>query len=271
MEELCSITKEETEYYWVFFEKAYLASQENYYNCIKEAFGKTPLWDARAYDHLAEIPFKSFVTFNYDDQLPTAFWQKHKSDFSDCFSTFPVQGSATFFQPSDLVGHKQRLIAIHGCRNDDDPEWYKRLILKVSDYNAYYGDGLRNDGTYEFPALFDWWKNLLTSQPCVFIGTTLQEPGLSRVIDALLKDGNLALKNQRHIHLKHTSRFSAEPFYEPSGQTFGEFEQVLYDNLDDQFNGLLEVLSAFSNIPTSRPVAINPKRIPITVSDNFKF
>jgi hypothetical protein len=144
------------------------------------------------------------------------------------------------------------------------------LILRTSDYNTYYGDGRQSDGRQTHPYLYSWWHTLLTSQPCVFIGTALQEPGLRLVVEDLIKDANPYIKQQDHIHLKHTQRAKKPPFYEAPGISLLAFRQILFDKVDSKFSGLAEVLSAFSNISTDRPVPKMPKRTPITMASKFE-
>jgi hypothetical protein len=269
LEKSCHVRKTSSEYHWDFCERAYAKNATKYFEEIQRSFGNTPEWDARAYKHLVAINFRSYVTFNYDDQLPNAFRTKLGPEFSDSFRVYPARNTEKFFLPSDLVGHKPRLAAIHGYKNDADSLWHKKLILRVSDYNEHYGDGTRPDGTSRFPELYGWWHTLLTTQPCVFIGISLREPGLHNVITDLVKDENPALKEQSHIHLKHTERMPESPFYESPGTSLFVIRQVLYDKVDTNFTGLLDVLSAFSNIPAGRPVPKMPKRTPIAINCKY--
>lgn len=267
----CGIRRKPNEAHWSFFERACQRNPRKYFNAIKKSFDHTPLWDARAYLHLLAINFKSYVTFNYDDQLPTAFKRKHQDNFSDLFSVYPTREGEKSFQPGDLIGHKSRLAVIHGYRNEEDPLWHKRLVLRISDYNQHYGDGRQPDGKKTCPELYGWWHNLLTTQPCVFIGTSLREPGLYRVVEDLVKDGNESLMRQDHIHLRHVERMSQEPFYEKPIKLFGAIRQVPFDRMDKDFNGLLYVLSPFSHIPIQSPVPKMPMRTAITINSQFPF
>jgi hypothetical protein len=267
----CGIRKHQSDYHWVFFEKAYKKNPRKYFEAIKVSFSNTPEWDARAYEYLANINFRSFVTLNYDDQLPTAFRRLYEDDFDSRFRVYPTRGTEKFWEPGDLFAQKQRLVAIHGYKNDNDTEWHKHLILRVSDYNTHYGDGKLSDGRQTHPYLYSWWHTLLTTQPCVFIGTSLHEPGLRLVVEDLIKDGNPYLKRQDHIHLKHTERADKLPFYESPGTSLLAIRQVLFDKVDPKFSGLTHVLSAFSNKATGRPVPTMPKRTPITMDSNFEF
>jgi hypothetical protein len=122
--------------------------------------------------------------------LPTAFRRLYKADFDQRFRVYPTRGTEKFWEPGDLFPQKQRLVAIHGYKNDKDAVWFKRLILNVSDYNKYYGDGKQSDGHQTHPYLYSWWHALLTSRPCVFIGTSLREPGLRCVVEDLIKEAN---------------------------------------------------------------------------------
>ena len=146
-----------------------------------------------------------------------------------------------------------------------------KFIWEIRDYNRHYFDGKQGNGENGHPTLYGWWHTLLTSQPCVFIGTSLREPGLAKVVEFLLKDGNPALAKQNHIHLKEATKAYSQSDYDPPGKTLRVIEQVLYDPVDSKFSGLLDVLSAFSDKPRSRFVVRNPKRKPITANENYIF
>jgi hypothetical protein len=149
MEGPCGITLLEGEKFWDFFDRAYNSNPDEYHRVIKESFGITQAWDARAYWHIANIPFKSFVTLNFDDQLPLAY-QRTRNGAETLFSAYPAQ---CICLPPALFGPPQRLVAVHGYRNENDPTWNKKLILRAADYKEHY---YWDDGEHP-PFLYLWW------------------------------------------------------------------------------------------------------------------
>ncbi len=262
----CAITEIPGEHPWDFCERAFQANGNAYYTAIQASFDtEAPLWDARAYKHLVQIPFKSYVTPNYDTQLPRAFSDKYPN-IVDLFSVYPGSsgdGIGTA-QPADLE-HKRRLVAIHGYADPNNPEWPKQIILKTSDYNDHYAAS--RTSRY----LFNWWKNLLIHLPCVFIGMSLKEPGLHRVIEELRKDGNPKLESLNHIHLVSAVRSENDPNHQLLTPTFGVFQKIAYDQIDQRHSGLLNVLSEFSKIPTKDPSPGLTQVRPISLNDRFDF
>lgn len=262
----CDVQEIVNEYPWNFCERAYSANAEAYYAAIEASFdAEAPLWDARAYRHLVQIPFKSYVTPNYDPQLPRAFLEKYPNSH-DLFTVYPNRegGGTITAQPCDLE-HKRRLVAVHGYADPENSRWPRQIILKTSDYNDHYAD----PKTSRY--LFSWWKNLLTQLPCVFIGMSLQEPGLFRVVEELKKDGHPKLTGLKHIHLVNVVRAEDNTGDQALGSTYGVFQKIAYDQVDLRHSGLLEVLAAFSHIPTKDPSPGLPQIRPITATDEFPF
>jgi hypothetical protein len=86
----------------------------------------------------------------------------------------------------------------------------------------------------------------------VFIGTSLEEPGLAAVIRRIVGSGSDVLKGF-HIHLKSTE--ATEPDYVQSeGLSLGVIQQICYDKVDPDYSGLEFVLSQFSGEPVSSPI-----------------
>jgi hypothetical protein len=261
----CGVVREPNEYFWAYCSRAHAANEAAYYQVITESFGSPPHWDARAYSHLVAIGFKSYVTFNYDNQLPSAFVEYYPDMFQDLFSVYPPPNGQLTAGAADFWGPKKRLVAIHGYCDKNNPNWAHQIILKTADYDQHYvGPGTNH-------CLFNWWKNLLTAHPCVFIGTSLEEPGLSRVVEFLRKDENQRFLELNHIHLKDAQRSAEPPYYSTPGATLGVFRQIHFDPLDRQFTGLLKVLEHFSGIPVENPSPGMLAPSAITTTDKFQF
>src|SRR5262249_39343428 len=166
------------------------------------------------------------------------------------------------FSVLELLQSPPRLIALHGYCDPQNDQWQRQAILRAGDYNQHYCVA---------PApLADWWCNMLLATPCFFIGTSLIEPGLFRVVEYPLPGYRERLEKLNHIHLVH---MQADRYNKgnPPGKSLGIIEQVYYDRMDARYTGLIRVLSAFSKLPPDRPRPQVPALKPITATDNFNF
>jgi hypothetical protein len=112
---------------------------------------------------------------------------------------------------------------------------------------------------------------MLLSIPCLFVGTSLREPGLHRVVEYLLRQHNDRLLNRHHLHLVTATVDPVTGVYDAPGTSLSVIEQIQYDPKDDRYTGLLEVLSEFSKLPIDRPSPRSPAPSPITATDTFDF
>jgi hypothetical protein len=262
LERRCGVAREPDEYFWSYCSRAHAANEIAYYQVLTASYGNSPHWDARAYRHLVAIGFKSYVTFNYDNQLPSTFLDYYPEIFPELFSVYPPPNGQLTASAADFWGPKKRLVAIHGYCDPNNPDWVREIILKAADYDQHYVSHETNH------CLFHWWKHLLTTHACVFIGTSLQDPGLSRVVKHLREEQNPRPLELDHIHLKDAPE-SSELF--PSGTTLGMFRQIYFHKLDSRFTGLLRVLSHFSKIPVDNPSPGMLAPSPITATETFQF
>jgi hypothetical protein len=264
----CGVVQTDGQPTWDFFENAYAGNAAEYVRVIRESLGNTPYWDSRMYAHIVRMPFRSFVTLNYEDQLPYAFRTLYPKNYKELFSVYPPWRGCDLASPADLF-HKQRLVAIHGYRDKAKADWPNNIILKRSDYNHHYFSAVTGR------RLQTWWKDTLTRYPCLFIGTSLTEPGIERVINWLIKDENPEFGRFNHIHLKDarplktTSGVPApENPYPEADRPFGVIRQLRFDPLDGQFSGLLNILATFSGQPVEDPEPGMPALEEITPSDS---
>lgn len=260
----CGLAQLPNEYFWNYCDRVHAASPDEYFGAIRECYASEPHWDARAYSHLIAIKFRGYVTLNYDGQLPSAFRLQHPDDYGELFSVYPSRPGQMTAQPADF-GHKDRLVAVHGYCDPQNPRWAEEVILRGDDYNNHYF----NSGTNHF--LFNWWKNLLVSHPCIFIGTSLMEPGLCKVVEGLMNDKNDRFLQHDHIHLIDSERLPTAPHYKPAGKTFNIWRRICFDRIDPRYTGLLNVLSPFSGIPVENPSPNTPAPRLITFTTAFNF
>jgi hypothetical protein len=258
----CGIVKEQEEEFWNFAQRAHCADANQYFEVIQQTYEDTPHWKADVYLHVVTMPFKAFVTFNYDEQLPKAFRDRYPETWDQFFSVYPPQGNNTYFVPNELLSSPPRLIALHGYCDAKNSAWAQQAILRTSDYNQHYCTPPNR--------LFDWWRDMLLAARCLFIGTSLREPGLHRVVQHLLPNHRDKLNQLNHIHLVDVEAKNFEPSDQP-WLSLDIIEQICYDPIDPRYSGLLRVLSEFSKLPIDRPTPRVPALKPITLTDKFDF
>jgi hypothetical protein len=241
---------------WLFFDRIYNWNARAYYEMLKESFGTTRPFEGLAYKQIVRIRFKSFVTLNFDDLLPRAFADLNSGHSkADCPFTV-YNGKDAIFLPSDFSVSRQCLVAVHGCKNKA-VDWNERLILRWKDYTDHYC----GDGKAQQTFLYMWWYWLLTTCPCIFIGTSLREPGLDVVIRDILQRSRDSFERQRHIHLVAVDRRPEPPFYpEQCQQPHEGIANVLYDKIDQDHRGLVDVLSHVLGASETSPSVIKLPR-----------
>jgi hypothetical protein len=265
----CGVIEQPSQPTCEFFEAAFNQNEQEYCRVIRESFGMTPYWDSRTYAQIIAMPFVSFVTLNYEDQLPSAFRSKFPKDYRGRFSVYPIKPGLRLAMPCEF--HRQHLVAIHGYRDKNNQDWPREIILKTSDYNYHYVSHEANQ------RLFSWWMELLTLHPCIFIGTSLSEPGVRLVVKHLVEDQNPMFRQWQHLHLIDVESTKAQngqpqvPIYPTPSKTFGVIRQLFYDRVDAQFTGLLNILTSFSGLPTDDPEPGLPAPKPITLTSTPEF
>jgi hypothetical protein len=244
----CCVIQEDGEELWDFCEKACGANPIEYFRVIRKSFGEAPYWDSRIYKYLISAPFRNFLTLNYDCQLPEAFAERFDQDHDDRFRVYPPRPGDSYFSPIEFVSGGHQLMALHGFANPKDPAWEKRVILRLEDYNQHY--------TGTNPRLFEWWQTVLATTPCIFVGTSLREPGLARVFKH--SSGTLldAIGSKGHIHLLPCPPEGDPPVYREPSESFPGVRQLFFDPLDKRYSGLVQILEAFSSY---RRITPNPR------------
>src|SRR6266498_4338725 len=120
----------------------------------------------------------------------------------------------------------------------------KELILKREDYENAYTNYRNADGT---GGLLDWWCDLLSKYRCLFIGTSLDEPGIQSAVNSLLKESGLS--QQEHVILVRLAESSpkniAPPEMQPLLQTI---QRVPYHPEDVRHRGLLRVWEELTGV-----------------------
>lgn len=241
--------------FWDFYESAKEKNREEYSRLLKDKFSLAPYWSNDVYETICRIPFKTIITTNYDHYLPKAFAKVEGSDWKNRFCVYPPRkdsdlSCAGMVYAIDFDCGKY-LVAIHGYRDPKNEDWpLDSIILSKSDYMLHYFAG----STSQF--LYGWWKQVLSSHNCLFIGTSLQEPGIGKALLDLGASGAFERQPRRHLQLINASLAESEingvkqpPSYPEPGILHGAVQQVQFDP-KNSFEGLLDVLSEIAGIST---------------------
>jgi hypothetical protein len=231
---------------------------------IQDNYGSLPYWQARTYKHIANIPFRGFITLNYDDQLPSACFDIMEGEFERGFTVYPPRPGQTFANPMDFLGDHRQVLCAHGYADPQNPNWHTQIILREGDYDTHY----TNQGTNH---LFHFWKSLLLLSPCLFVGMSLEEPGLMKVMEDLRQNHDTRLKTMGHRHLIRSIQNPNTQDYPPPMRSLGAIEQIQFDRIDHRYSGLIRVLGAISGLPTESPSPNAPAPVPISATNNFNF
>lgn len=249
MARACSIENPPNKPFWDFFEEAKKNKPQEYCRVIEATFNDPPFWSSDAYDLITRIRFKSIITTNYDQYLPKAFQNTEGRGWNERFCIYPPRKGAdsTGVATALDIEDQKCLIAIHGYCDSSRSGWpMDSIILAKSDYILHYFDP---QSAYY---LHSWWKEILGRFNCIFIGSSLVEPGISHVFRTLVRDKFFERKSRRHIHLVDThpvvNTIDESSSYPEPEILFGVVQQVFYDP-KKSYVGLLDVLSGFSDIP----------------------
>jgi SIR2-like domain len=207
---------------------------------------------SRTHHRLVELPFRAFVTTNYDECLEAAL---NEHFFSQNRRMPPHPGVIIKSNEQDrhMVSHflrslvdwnvdGHRFIAhLHGCHNDAE-----NIVLTESDYAKAYGFGIeegrlvRQKPSSTLHRLFAW--SLFATRRLVFFGCSMRDPYIKALLDAVAAD---LWEFYQKIH------FVVLPIDEESLKSItnqiAEFrhyglEPIFFDNRDGQYTGLDELL-----------------------------
>jgi hypothetical protein len=239
--------------FWDFYESAKEKNREEYCRLLKDKFNLTTYWRNDIYDNICNIPFKTIITTNYDHYLPKSFAMMEGPDWKKRFCVYPPRkdSDSDLSQPGMVYAidfdHKKYLVAIHGYKDQKNEDWpLDSIILSKSDYMLHYFAGSKSQ------FLYGWWKQVLSSHNCLFIGTSLQEPGIGKALLDLGTSGAFERQPRQHLQLIDASLSETEingvkqpPSYPEPRVLYDAVQQVQFDP-KNSFEGLLDVLSNIS-------------------------
>ena len=131
-----------------------------YHNTLANLFGGRPVNTRFAYQSLMKLPFKAYVTTNFDPLLSEA----GAIEGYDKLYSYPI------FPPE--LGNSHSIVYVHGHARQNNQATGENLILARSDFDEAYKDiGIAKD----------FVVNIFTHYPLLFLGCSLTEPVMYEV------------------------------------------------------------------------------------------
>lgn len=214
---------------------------------------------------LVKLPFKAFVTTNYEECLEQALnefavaeEQKPRCDLGVVIkSNAQDRHLVSRFLRSIVDGnglYRRHVAHMHGCHND-----VENIILSASDYARAYGFGMEQGRIVKRTPISTLHRQLawtlFASRRMVFFGCSMDDPYLKALLDAVSAD---LWEWRQPIH------FVVLPLDEKAlvsiDTQIAEFERyglqvVLFDNWDGTFIGLDQLLDeAYQMCSPEQPI-----------------
>ena len=130
------------------------ADINTYHNTLADLFGGQPVDTRLAYQYLMKLPFKAYITTNFDPLLSEA-GDIEEYDNLYYYPHFPPE-----------LGNSHPIVYLHGHARPDNQAMGENLILARSDFDEAYEDG---------PAKY-FLINIFTHYSFLFLGCSLKEP-----------------------------------------------------------------------------------------------
>ena len=146
-------------------ERCKTANHADYCATLGRLFGRTVVTSRRAYDLLVALPFKGFITTNFDPLLADAAARRGHSNLWAYPGLLPAPA---------LGGDARPVFYIHGIATDANGRACGTdLVLSRREFETAYSHS-------ESP-LPSFLEQVLTLYPVIFFGCALSEPGLREV------------------------------------------------------------------------------------------
>jgi len=231
-----------------------------YTRCLADLFGQRVVAKRHAYDLLMKLPFRAYITTNFDPLLSTAGCDHGYNDLY----CYPELDRAT------MGSAKKPIYYIHGLARRGDRPCGENLVLARSDFeNAYHEDGL----------LRPFLDPLLTLNDIVFISCGLEEPEMQ---DVFARVSRIQARISRQVKgaclpkrcaIAHWQKEETAPEVEPNKESLAyrqqkqdqryremNIEVIRYCASDDRHEKLEEILEALCELADTR-VSPRPKSI----------
>ena len=219
--------EKETDFVWRAQEYRNFMGEEPFLEFLRKRFGSRPsLKTSNPALALVKLPFRHFMTTNYDDVLLTAH-KKAKLPPPKFLNWSRPDDIRTFIASLRNSSSGRLLLHLHG--HYSEPE---TIVLTDENYTDRY---VRSVGTAR--RLFA----IFAIERVVFVGFSLNDPDLM----TLLREVNATLqsKEPRHFAIMGLDHPVSEPLERNRLRNRYGVEPVFYDNRERNHEGLLEVLS----------------------------
>lgn len=134
---------------------------QRFYRHLNNLFGQQPNLNRFSYQYLLRIPFRAYVTTNFDPLLHMTA-ALHNMQYN-AYPLLPIK---------DLTAQPPFVFYVHGAAGKG---WTNPLVLAESDFIEAYNQGATEGFLYA----------VLHDYPVLFLGCQLQEPALRPVFDRI--------------------------------------------------------------------------------------
>lgn len=135
-----------------------------YYNTLAELFGEIPLNIRHAYYLLMKLPFKGYITTNYDPLL---------SEVADQYKVY----SYPDISPFNIALDEKPVFYIHGLARCNGIPTGENLILARSDFGKAYNNNITELKTFLSAVLMNF--------PIIFLGCRLTELPIVKIFEEI--------------------------------------------------------------------------------------
>jgi hypothetical protein len=223
------------------------ADEDAYLKALQESFAKQIHIKKKEYELLMALPFRSYVTINFDPLLAD---EKNRPEYRDrMLIAYP-------YAPTKYLG-SQNLFYIHGYMRPGQRPTSTSIVLTPETFRKAYAD--------DDAILATFWDVLLTEHCVLFVASGLREPELQLAIKrSQKKRSSMVQRGEKppplfilrpafflqDDALETRERDHAREQQEQSELAALDIRIVRYDMKDTEHTGLLEVLEFWNPPPT---------------------
>lgn len=151
-----------------------------YYDTLANRFGGEVVVTRHAYQFLMTLPFKAYVTTNFDPLLSEA----------GAIAGYNNLYSYPFFPPE--FGNSHPIVYVHGLARRDNQATGEKLILARSDFDEAYKD---------IGIVKNFVVNIFTNYPVLFLGCSLTEAEMYEMFKKVHDIHTLFKRANPDVHL----------------------------------------------------------------------
>ena len=218
-----------------------------YYEILGQQFALTARGCTSTHEKLVRLPFKGYVTTNYDQSLETALIRAGNTR-PDCAVVVKKHNKdahkvSEFLLSLDDRKLSQRVAHLHGLENQTE-----EIVLSAWDYQQAYGFRQSRDGNGATAKQDDWtlhrklvWA-LLATRRLIFFGFSFTDPYLTKILRDVTAD-LWSRRIGRHFAIAPLDRntVGAAQTREREFLEYG-VQIVFYDNLDANHAELVKLI-----------------------------